>query len=54
MYGSEYWAVKRKDERRRHASEMRTLRRKYGVTRMDRIRNEYMRGSLKIVSMTEK
>ncbi|CAK1577904.1 unnamed protein product [Parnassius mnemosyne] len=54
MYGSECWAVKKKDENRLHANEMRMLRWMCGVTRMDKIRNEYIRGSLKVAPVVEK
>ena len=37
-----------------NAAEMRMLRWMCGVTRMDRIRNEYVRGSLKVARVTEK
>lgn len=54
MYGSECWAIKGMDERRLHASEMRMLRWMCGVTRMDKIRNEYIRGSLKVAPVIDK
>jgi hypothetical protein len=54
LYGSEYWATKVRDERRLHATAMRMLRLMCGVTRMDKIRNEYIRGSLKEALVTEK
>jgi hypothetical protein len=54
LYGSECWATKVSDERRLHVTEMRMLRWMYGVTRMDRIVNEYIRGSLKVALVTEK
>jgi hypothetical protein len=43
-----------RDERRLHVTEMRMLRWVCGVTRMDRIRNEYIRGSLKVAPVTKK
>ena len=42
------------DEKRLHVVEMRMLRWMCGVTRMDEVRNEYIRGSLKVVPVTEK
>ena len=54
MYGSECWAVKKMDEKRLHVAEMRMLRWMCGVTRMDKVRNEYIRGSLKVAPVTEK
>ncbi|KAJ8709025.1 hypothetical protein PYW07_008851 [Mythimna separata] len=54
MYGSECWAVKKTDEKRLHVAEMRMLRWMCGVTRMDKVRNEYIRGSLKVAPVTEK
>ncbi|XP_063532819.1 uncharacterized protein LOC134743355 [Cydia strobilella] len=54
MYGSECWAMKVTDERRVHAAEMRMLGWMCGVTRKDRIKNEYIRGSLKVAPVTEK
>jgi hypothetical protein len=54
LYGSECRATKVRDERRLHVMEMRMLRWMCGVTRMDRIRNEYIRASLKVAPVTEK
>jgi hypothetical protein len=45
MYGSYCWAMKKKAERKLHAAEMRMLRWMCGVTTMDKIRNECIRGS---------
>jgi hypothetical protein len=42
-----------RDERNLHMTEMRMLRWMCGVTRLDRIRKEYIRGSLKVASVTE-
>ncbi|KAJ8724185.1 hypothetical protein PYW07_008165 [Mythimna separata] len=54
LYGSECWAVKKMDEKRLHVAEMRMLRWMCGVTRMDKVRNECIRGSLKVAPVTEK
>jgi hypothetical protein len=48
LYGSECWATKVSDERTLQVTEMQM------VTRMNRIRNEYTRGSLKVAPATEK
>jgi hypothetical protein len=54
LYESECWATKMRDDRRLHVTEMRMLRWMSGVTRMDRIRNEYIRGSLKVAPVSDK
>jgi hypothetical protein len=41
-------------ERKLHVVEMKMLRWMCGVTRMDKVRNEYIRGSLKVAPITEK
>ncbi|XP_064072281.1 uncharacterized protein LOC135193495 [Vanessa tameamea] len=48
MDGSECWAIKEMTERQLHMEEMRMLSGMCGITRMDRVRNEYIRGSLKV------
>ena len=42
------------DEKRLHVAEMRMLRWMCGVTRMDKARNTFIRGSLKVAPVTEK
>ena len=54
LYGSECWAVDKKTEQRLSVAEMRMLRWMSGVTREDRIRNEYIRGSLGVASIVGK
>ena len=54
LYGSECWAVDKKTEQRMSVAEMRMLRWMSGVTREDRIRNEYIRGSIGVSSIVEK
>ena len=39
-YGSDCWAVKKKDENKLNSAEMRMLRWARGKTRLDHIRNE--------------
>src|SRR6218665_1600663 len=46
MYGSEYWCVRKEDERRILVAEMSWLRRIAGKTRRYRIRNEFNRKEL--------
>jgi hypothetical protein len=53
VYGSECWATKVRDEKRLLVTEMRMVRWMCGVTRMNRITNKYMRGSLKVAIVTE-
>ena len=42
-YGSGFWAVKKKDENKLNSAEMRMLRWARWKTRLDHIRNEYIR-----------
>jgi hypothetical protein len=46
LYGLEYWEVDRRIEQNMSVAEMRMLRWMSGLTRENRIRNEYVRGSL--------
>ena len=54
MYGTECWAVDRKIEQRMSVAEMRMLWWMSGVTREDKIRNEYIRGSIGVASIVDK
>ena len=48
MYGAETWAVKKAHEKKLDVAEMRMLNWMSGVTKMDRIRNERIRGTTKV------
>ena len=48
MYGAETWAVKKAQEKKLDVAEMRMLRWMSGVTKLDRIRNERLRGTKKV------
>ena len=54
LYGSETWAVKRTQEKRMNVAEMRMLRWMCGVTRRDRVRNEHIRGTVKVAELSSK
>ncbi len=47
MYGAETWAVKKAQEKKLGVAEMRMLRWMSGFTKLDRIRNERIRGTTK-------
>ena len=53
-YGSETWAIKKAQEKRMDVAEMRMLRWMCGVTRRDRIRNELIRGTVKVAELSRK
>ena len=44
MYGADTWAVKKAQEKKLEVAEMRMLRWMSEVTKLDRIRNERIRG----------
>ena len=54
MYGAETWAVKKAQEKKLDVAEMRMLRWMSGVTKLDRIRNERIRGSTKVGEISKK
>ena len=54
MYGAETWAVKKAHEKKLDVAEMRMLRWTSGVTKLDRIRNERIRGTTKLVEIPKK
>ncbi|KAL4104536.1 hypothetical protein QTP88_019831 [Uroleucon formosanum] len=55
VYGSECWAAGRRIEwQSMSGTEMRMLRWMSGVTREDRIKNEYVRGSIGVASIVDK
>lgn len=52
-YSSECWAIKKKQVQKLQVAEMRMLRLMCGVTRKDRISNEYVRGSLGVMGVCD-
>ena len=54
MYGAETWAVKKAQGKKLDVAEMRMLRWMSGVTKMDRIRNERIRGTTKVGEISKK
>jgi hypothetical protein len=54
LYASECWALKKREEQKIQVAEMRMLRLMSGVTRQDRIRNEYVRSSLGVDNVCDK
>ena len=54
MYGAETWAVKKAQEKKLDVAEMRMLRRMCGVTKLDIIRNERIRGTTKVGEISKK
>ena len=53
-YGAETWAVKKSQEKKLDVAEMRMLRWMSGVTKLDRIRNERIRGTTKVGEISKK
>ena len=54
MYGAETRAVKKAQEKKLDVAEMRMLRWMCGVTKLDRIRNERIRGATKVGETSKK
>ena len=54
LYGMEMVAVTEKQVGKMEVAELKTVRRALGVTRKDKIRNEYVRGTAKIAKLGDK
>ena len=54
MYGAKTWALKKAQEKKLDVAEMRMLRWMSGVTKLDRIRNERIRGTTKVGEISKK
>ena len=54
MYGAETWAMQKAQEKKLAVAEMRMLRWMSGVTKLDRIRNERIRGTTKVGEISKK
>ena len=54
LYGAETWATTKRQESRIEVNEMRMLRWMWVVTRKDKIRNEHIRGTTKVVQASRK
>ncbi|XP_064110342.1 uncharacterized protein LOC135218125 [Macrobrachium nipponense] len=54
LYGTETASMRKTEEKKMDVAEMRMLRWMLGVTMEDRIRNEYVRGSAKLVEISKK
>ena len=54
MYGAETWAMKKAQEKKLDVAEMRMLRWMSGVTKLDRIRNERIRGTTTVGEISKK
>ena len=53
-YGTETWPIKKTQEQKMNVAEMRMLRWMLGVTRMDRVKNDYIRGTAKVTTVSKK
>ena len=54
MYGAATWAVKKAQEKKLDVARMRMLRWMSGVAKLDRIRNERIRGTTKVGEISKK
>ena len=54
VFGVETWAVKKAQEKKLEVAEMRMLRWMKGVTKLDRIRNDIIRGTTKVGEISKK
>ncbi|XP_048001453.1 uncharacterized protein LOC125238221 [Leguminivora glycinivorella] len=54
LYDTECWTTNKVHENRLHVNEMKMLRWAGGVTRLDKVRNDYIRGTFKTASITDK
>ena len=54
LYGTETASMKKAEEKKMDVAEMKMLRWMSGVTREDRIRNDYVRGSTKVTELSKK
>ena len=54
LYGTETWPIKKSNEHRMNVAEMKMLRWAYGVTRLDKIRNENIRNEMKVTELHKK
>ena len=54
MYGAETWPLKKTQKKKLEVEEMKMLRWMCGVTEMDKIRNERIRGTAKVEKISKK
>lgn len=54
LYGPECWVVIKKIEQMMSLAKMRMFKWTSGMTREDRLRNEYVRGSIGVTSIVER
>lgn len=54
LYGAETWPIKKAQENKLEVAEMRMLRWMLGVTKRDKVRNNFIRGTAKVTEVTKK